>query len=119
MPRSSWIRDTGSVLIETVVIGSMVFLVVIAGLSAAIDISRAGDDARQLVRSAAVHAARHAGPESARELAPAALVTTGDDGAIRVAMTRTLELHHPDGISTVELFVRVAVPVAPYRSDRG
>ena len=119
MLRLSSCRDRGSALVEVVVVSSIVFIVVMSAISAAFEVTVAGDSARTAVRSAAVHAARHVGPEEAEVLAgPRSNARrVGDD--IRVVMALDVVVRHPGGPRRIALAPSAAMPIAPFRSDRG
>lgn len=122
MLRSSSNPEKGSALIEAVVIGSFVFIVVVAAVSAAIDVAIRGGEVTEGARVAAVHSARHAGPETAVAMAAGSgsTVSASRRGeAIDVAVAALVEVPHPDGPRPLGLSGRATMPLAPYRSDRG
>lgn len=119
MRRSSWRRDTGSALIEAVAIGSVVFLAVVAAVSATIELGLRGSAAEQAARSSAVHAARHADLVAAEDMAGRGGDATRDGDTIRVVVVTGAGLPHPDGTAWTSIIGRSAMPLAPFRSDRG
>lgn len=124
MRLSSSRPDRGSALIEALVIGSFVFVVVVAAVSSSIRVVTTGAAARQAARVAAVHAARHgdtvAAGELARSLMSGGEVTVRRSGyAIQVVIGRTIEVPHPDGILPLTVIGEATVPLAPFRSNRG
>jgi hypothetical protein len=119
MSRSSLRRDRGSVLIETVAVGSIAFLVVLSAISAAIDVSLAGTAASGVARRSAVHAARHGGLDSAAELAGRSATVMRDGDVIHVVVAPSVAVSHPGGIRTIDVLAGADVPLAPFRSDRG
>lgn len=117
-------RDHGSALIEAVVIGSVVFLIVLAATGSAIRVAVRGGEVTEAARVAAVHAARHDDVEAALDLAgslfPDFDVDAGrTDGSIFVAAGAGISLPHLDGIVYRYLVGRAEMPLAPFRSDRG
>jgi hypothetical protein len=122
MRRSSSTPDRGSALIEAVVIGSFVFIVVAAAVSATVEVAVAGGTAVEAARVLGVHAARHEGPEAAERLAGSKsldLDATSSGGVIHVVVTDRVGLPHPGGLRSVDVIGVTDVPMAPYRSDRG
>lgn len=122
MRRSSSSPERGSALIEAVVIGSFVFIVVAASVSAAIEVALAGGDAATAARVAAVHSARHSGPDAAIEMAARSgrgVSAEREGDAIRVSVVTAVELPHPDGLVSRVVVGRGEMPLAPFRSDRG
>lgn len=122
MRRSSSNPEGGSALIEAVVIGSFVFIVVMAAVSATIRVSLTGEELASSARIAAVHSARHSDPAVAESMAAwsghdASADRVGD--SIRVVVVTRVDLPHPDGRANRLLVGRGEMPLAPFRSDRG
>lgn len=120
----SLLREEGSAVIEALVIGSVTFLIVIATASAAIRITVAGSEIQEAARAGAVHAARHDHPEAARTLV--STLFPGVDVSARrsadrfeVAASTLMAVPHPFGPARVVVNGRAAMPLAPFRSDRG
>lgn len=120
----SSLRESGSALIEAVVIASVSFLVIAAAVSASIRIAVSGAELQEAARAGAVHAARHGDVEAAREVA-ASLYPGVDITAVRIGdrivtvATRLLDLPHPRGRVQAAIVGRAEMPLAPFRSDRG
>lgn len=119
MCRSSSSRDHGSALIEAIVIGSFVFIIVLAAVSATIELSVVGGDAQESARVGAVHAARHAGPSSAEEFGGLGTRADRVGDSIRVVVVPAITVPHPDGTRGIGIAPSAAMPLAPFRSDRG
>lgn len=120
MPRSLSSREKGSAVIEATVIGSIIFAIVIASASAAIDVVLMGASAREAATVTAVHAARHGDIASALDMVrgwPGATATAGPD-SFRVVVPVAGFLPHPDGQHLQHLVGEAEVPLAPYRSGR-
>jgi len=119
----SSLRESGSALIDVVVIGSVSFLLVAVAVSASIRIVLSGAELQEAARAGAVHAARHRDVESARTVA-AALYPGIDISAVRIddriitSATVMLDLPHPRGRAQAHLVGRADMPLAPFRSDR-
>ncbi|MEE8497063.1 MAG: hypothetical protein V3S62_00860 [Acidimicrobiia bacterium] len=117
-------RDSGSALIEALVIASALFLIIVAAVSASIRIAVSGAELQEAARAGAVHAARHGDADSAREVA-AALFPGIDISALRiddrivVVATALIDLPHPEGRAQAALVGRAEMQLAPFRSDRG
>jgi hypothetical protein len=119
VPRSSWNRDSGSALIEAVVIGALVFLTVMTAVSAAIDIAVIGGGAQASARDAAVHAARHAGPDAAEDLAGRRSNASRIGDSMQVTVSTDIVVPHPHGLLRLGITPVAEIPLAPFRSDRG
>ena len=121
MRRSSSSHEQGSALIEALVIGSFVFIVVVASVASAIDVALGGGEAQQAARTAAVHAARHAGPMVAIEMVGPGfdVDATREGDTIAVHATSAVALPHPDGLLRFDVGGTAEMPLAPFRSDRG
>lgn len=119
MLRSSSIRERGSALIEALIIGSFVFLVVMAAISSMIEVAIEGGAGAARSRIGAVHAARHADVVSAESMAGRGAEATDEGDALGVIVLSRVELPHPDGAMWQTLFGRASMPLAPFRSARG
>ena len=117
-------RESGSALIEALVIASVSFLVIVAAVSASIRVAVSGAELQEAARAGAVHAARHGDADSAREVA-AALFPGINISSLRindrivVVATVLTDLPHPQARAQVALVGRAEMPLAPFRSDRG
>lgn len=120
----SSLRESGSALIEAVVIASVSFLVIAMAVSASIRIVVTGAELQEAARAGAVHAARHGDVDAARTMAaalyPGIDITArrSGDRIITVAVLLT-DLPHPQGRTQAALAGRAEMPLAPFRSDRG
>ncbi len=117
-------HESGSALIEAVVIASVSFLVVAAAVSASIRIVVNGAELQEAARAGAVHAARHGDADSARAVAAAlypGIDITARQSGDRIITLATLltDLPHPGGPAQAALVGRAEMPLAPFRSDRG
>ncbi len=120
----SSLRESGSALIEAVVIASASFLIIIAAISASIRVAIHGAELQEAARSGAIHAARHSDLESARSVAEALYpgieisANRVGDRIITVAAIQ-LDLPHSSGVTRIEIVGRAEMPLAPFRSNRG
>ena len=117
-------RESGSALIEALVIASASFLVIVAAVSASIRIAVSGTELYEAARAGAVHAARHGDVDSAREVAGALfpgidISARRVDDRVVVVAAAWIDLPHPEGQSQAALVGRAEMPLAPFRSDRG
>jgi hypothetical protein len=111
-------------VIEALVIGSAVFIIVIAAVTAVVRITVIGSEAAEAARTAAVHAARHddvaSAAEVARSLFPSHdVIAVRRDDSIAVETRVPVRLAHPDGSRTLVVEASAEMPLAPFRSDRG
>jgi len=120
----SSLRESGSALIEAVVIASVSFLVVVAAISASIRVAIHGAELQEAARAGAIHAARHGDIDSARSMAdtlyPGIEISANriDDRIVTVAAV-LLEVPHSEGLRLIGVVGRAEMPLAPFRSNRG
>lgn len=118
-------RDHGSVLAADLVLAAAIVIVVAATASAFATVAAAVQDDREAARNAAVIAARTGDLDRAvtvaRRLSPGASVAIqASPDLIAVTVLGPVVVAHPVvRHMTVTAFGAAAVPVAPYRSNRG
>ena len=118
-------HDAGSVLVADLVLASAIVLVVAAIASGFGTVAAAVQDDREAARNAAVIVARTGDLQHAtnvvERLAPdATVVIDASPDLISVRVSGPLEVAHPVlRRVTVTAVGEAAVPVAPYRSNRG
>lgn len=122
--RSSWSHDRGSALIESLVVGSIVFLVVMSAVASSIRITVIGNEADEAARAGAIHAARHDDPSAAvivsETLFPGAKIRARRDATgVNVSVVAPVVVSHPAGTTVFQVTGDASMPLAPFRSDRG
>ncbi len=117
-------REQGSALIESVVIGSAIFLIVVTAVVSSIRIAISGSEANEAARAGAVHAARHDDVASAeavsRSLFPGIDIDVRREAdSVVVTAVAPVVLPHPGGSIRGHVTGRARMPLAPFRSDHG
>lgn len=104
-------------------VGSAVFVIVLAATSASVRIVVESNELHESVRAGALHGARHEDETAAQRIASEVLPGRSvdarrGDGSIVVNASSLVPVAHPEGKGLVAVVAAAEVPLAPFRSDR-